>query len=306
VALDKLSGKVVGAGERLVDTYLGSNQGAAWSPDGKSIAYLSHRNQPMDQRPDTLVVRSLDTGKEKLTPATFTALAKPMWFPDSLNILVGGRNSEGLASFYKADLKTGEFSEVINTRTVTIPVMQLPALSPDGKIVYTAPIGPNEKPGILGTFDLSTSRRTDINTPAMPGDSIIAIASSTITGKIAFLTIHNQPGGTGTPWHLYVANRDGSDARDLVPGLAPPFAYNLAWAPDERFIYFIRPSGQDSPQLWRVATSGGTPEYTGFSAKNLGGIDISRDGTWLLYSAGETPRTEYWALDNLLSTKAAR
>lgn len=298
VQIDPASGKVRGNPVRLVDTYVGANRNPAWSPDGKSIAYLSRRSGSIDNTsPGTLVIQSLETGQEKTIPTAFTYGGQPMWFPDGQSILEGSRNSQNHTSFYKVDLKTGGVRELINMGTAAPPAM---ALSPDAKTVFAAPL--DQKPGIVAAFDLATGHRTNIYAAANP---IFSIAASPDGSKVAFVAEKRAGSGQRGPSHLYVTNPDGSNPRDL-------FAVHhqdanvtaIAWAPDSRSLYFVR---SDDPSigrpheshLWRISANGETQEDTGFSDRNIGFIDFSRDGTRLAYGRGELAQAEYWSLDNL-------
>jgi len=299
VALDKVSGKLSGNAERLIDTYVGSNLAQASSADGKSVAYWSYRNGGA-----ALVVRSLDSLKEVVIPATFGSFGKPMWLPDGKSILVGARNSQGTTCFYKADLKNAEFSEVVNTRSITAPWIPS-TLSADGKAVYVAPLGAKVS---VASFDLSDGKRTDVYTGA---DGIISLGVSPGGTKLAFIEERRGPTvGPEQLSHLYIANPDGSDAHDLFAGHVKIFVTALAWAADGRSLYFVRSDNLNpshESQLWRIPASGGDPQYTGFSAKNITAIEVTHDGERLVFSAGEPAKTEYWALDNLLlPARAAR
>ena len=64
---------------------------------------------------------------------------------------------------------------------------------------------------------------------------------------------------TGDP--LFVADRDGANAQQLVVGLPETHQHFPSWSPDGRWIYFVRfTRNQSESDLWRIAATGGEPE----------------------------------------------
>ncbi len=296
VEIDPANGAVRGNPVRVVDTYVGANRHPAWSPDGKSVAYISRRSGSIDNTaPGTLVIRSLETGQEKTIATTFTYGHRPMWFPDGQSILQAARGNQNTTCFYKVDLKTGEVRQLLNIGSGAPPNT---ALSPDGKTVYAELIDSKTKTTGLVAFDLATGDRRNIYS----GAAIMrGVAASPDGGMVAFIA---ETGiGKNVESHLYTARPDGSDLHDLFT-VDPPDALptTLAWSPNSHTIYFVRgdPSigRPHESQMWRISANGGTSQSI-FSARNIGYLDISRDGTRLVYGGGELAQTEYWALDNL-------
>jgi Tol biopolymer transport system component len=206
------------------------------------------------------------------------------------------RNNPNHKSFYKLDLKTGEIREVVDMNNPQSQSMST-ALSPDGKTAYAWP-----ELGILAAFDLTTGKRQNIySTP----DATLGLALSPDGRQVAFTHWGSSPGNLRGA-NLYVINVDENGARDLLAGQSLKGSVGeIAWSVDNRWLYFVRSEGGNSlldplAEVWRVSANGGTPEYTGLSATGIWTIDMSRDGTRLIYGAGFPPgRFELWALDNL-------
>ena len=96
--LDSQAGKIHGDAVRLLDTFLGWNWNPAASPDGKSLAYLSRRNGTPNYWAN-LVVRSLETGAERVIPTLFRAAGAggtPVWLPDGQSIIQPARNARAI------------------------------------------------------------------------------------------------------------------------------------------------------------------------------------------------------------------
>src|SRR2546427_326956 len=87
------------AGARVVETFMGMS--AAWSPDGQSIAFVRPSVRGYD-----LIVRSLNTGEERLYPhaATGVPVVSPRWLPDGTGFVVTLSGP-----FYLVDVKTRAF-----------------------------------------------------------------------------------------------------------------------------------------------------------------------------------------------------
>ena len=296
--LDAATGKMSGAPIRLVDTYVGSNSNPSWSPDGKSIAFFSQRT-PTDRTsspPATLVIRSVEGGQERTIATTFTYPSRPIWAVDGQSVVVMGRNSQNHSSFYKVDVKTADVRELVN---IGSGAARPAAARPDGKTVYAAPL--DKKRGIVAAIDLTTGSRMDIFAAA---DPIFGLTASPDGRRIA-VVVEPRGGRPRGPSHLYVANPDGSDARDLFAA-SPQNEYITAvtFSPDSRWIYFVhsesaRVGDSHESKIWRIPAGGGPAEFTGISSHNIGEIDLAPDGTELIYGAGEQVRSELWALDNL-------
>jgi Tol biopolymer transport system component len=290
--LDPQQGTLRGTRTRLVDTFVGSNLNPSASPDGKSVAYLSQRTQGLSGNWAHLVIRSLETGAERVIPTIFRGGGKPLWLPDGQSLIEVGRNGQNHTALYKVDLTSGEVVPLIDTGA-SLP--QSAALSPDGRTAYVGSLS-RDVPSRhhLAAYDLASGRRTDVRhagtsrgIAASPdGRSVAFIASEDITPPFRA--------------YIYVADADGGNVRtvltaDRVDG--SPATMNLAWSADSRFIYFLR---RNKGSLWRVAAAGGSPSLVGeLSTDVVGTIDISADGKRVFYGAGGPPTIEVWAIENL-------
>ncbi len=296
--LDPTQGILRGGRTRLVDTFVGSNMNASASPDGKLLAYLSQRTQGASANKPDFVIRSLDTGAERVIPSFFQYGGKPIWFPDGQGLIVPGRNSQNYTTVYKVDLKRGEVVPLIETG---VTGRQNAAISADGRTVY---FNQEDALGInhVVAHHLASGRRTFVS---HAGNSR-ALAASPDGRSIAFVAAHNliRPFRTD----LHVADADGGNVRTVLTTSTPselPTAVPaaVAWSADSRFIYFVR---QGTGSLWRVAAAGGSPTLVGeLSTDVVGTIDISPDGRRVIYGAGGPPTIEVWALENLRTQAVA-
>ena len=97
---------------------------------------------------------------------------------------------------------------------------------------------------------------------------------------------------------LRVVNVDGTDDRRLVESdfSEAPFASSgaVAWAPDSRWLAFVKSDARGFSNVWVTSLDGGAPRQVSFgSDANVGDVLWSPDGTYLLYRSAmrtETPR----------------
>ncbi len=290
--LDPQQAALRGSRTRLVDTFVGSNMNPSVSPDSKSMAYLSGRQGSRGW--NQLVIRSLETGAERVIPTVFRWGGKPVWLPDGQGLIVAWRNAKNHTTLYKVDLKSGEVVTLIETGATA---QQSAALSADGRTVY---FGQGNAQFIrhVVAHDLASGRRTDVS----HGGSSRAMAASPDGRSIAFVATQTITRPFGAD--LFVADADGRNVRSVLTATtAAEFPAAVAWSADSRFIYFVR---QGRGSLWRVASTGGTPTLVGeLSPDAVGTIDISADGRRVIYGAGGPPTIEVWALENLLPKATA-
>jgi Tol biopolymer transport system component len=289
--LDSQAGKIHGDAVRLLDTFLGWNWNPAASPDGKSLAYLSRRNGTLNYWAN-LVVRSLETGAERVIPTLFRAAGAggtPVWLPDGQSIIQPARNTQGHTILYKVDLKSGEIATAINTASQT-PVTA--AISPDGRTVYALASGAEHV--LVAAYDLASGRRTDVS----HAGNAKSVAASPDGRSIAFVAWESAR------WHIYAADTDGRNVHAIVTTERPDerpsgLAGGLSWSPDSRFVFFLQ---QDQGSLWRVAAIGGAAALVGELTKDpVRTIDVTRDGRRVIFSTDRKgDSVEVWALDNVL------
>lgn len=85
---------------------------------------------------------------------------------------------------------------------------------------------------------------------------------------------------------LWIASVDGSSAHPVDQG--GPVDGQPRWSPDGRTIYFLS-SRSGSSQVWRVPVEGGPAEQVTRLPLDLGALELSPDGRWLLVSMAVFP-----------------
>lgn len=90
---------------------------------------------------------------------------------------------------------------------------------------------------------------------AFLGDRVVNLAWSPDAARLAY---HTRDAGDP----LFVADREGADARQIFVSADPGIHNHFpVWSPDGRWIYFVSGNpGTGEMDLWRIASSGSTPE----------------------------------------------
>ena len=219
-----------GSGERQLTRDSVDLEDPAWSPDGKSLAYVR-----LDGAKNSLHVMNIDgTGDRRLSPPTQSPI-HPAWMPDGQSILYCTNDDldpprKNNAEIYRVDVANGRVTTVISGGVNTYPVP-----SPDGrKIVFRKMVDTNSEVFVADIDGKNLKNLTDH--PAFEGWP----AWSPDGRQIAFAANRNSA------YQIFVMNADGSGVKLVANtegrGTAPK------WSPDGKTLYF--------PVCWRTGQRG--------------------------------------------------
>jgi Tol biopolymer transport system component len=173
-----------------------SNSAHTWSPDGRSLAYVSTSNQ--------IFLHNLDSQtRSPLTGDQFRSAADPAWSPDGAQIAFSGSES-GRTNIYLISVDGKDLIRLTDHPGVD----QSPAWSPDGsKIIFSSTrdgdhikdiyvIVPNEGTEEEGNIplQLTDDDTLDINPDWSPDGQYIVYAAHTLGAAHATLFIIDQEG----------------------------------------------------------------------------------------------------------------
>lgn len=274
----------------VTERFMNSNFGTSLSPDGRYLAYYSHR--PAGPRSDhVLVIRTLETDQERdvplMLPVRSTFFYGPMWFPDGRSALVTFMEPQKpYLTFYHVDLTTGEAERLHHRRN---PIQGF-RLSPDGKAIYYSDLT------TLTRFDIATRTETVLR----KGGVINTLAVSPDSKQLAYLL------SAGAEASLVVMPATGGEERKVFRVSDWRRRYNgLTWSPDQRLLLFARGESGTGPPwpsaLWQVQVTEGEPQPLGVSMKaGIHFLQAHPGGRQLFFSTDEDAVREVWALDNFL------
>ncbi|PYR90492.1 MAG: S9 family peptidase [Acidobacteria bacterium] len=264
------------------------------SPDGKQVMF-------------TRTTTALDSGRRNAdiwsVPADGSAPSKeliggdktensPRFTPDGRHIAFIS-NRDGAAQVYLADAGGGGVKQVTKVSGGVQPPL---VMSPDGKrVAFVSDVYPQCK-------DEECNRRTR---EALEKDPV----------KVRLLTglpfRHWDEWRTNIRHHVFVADLDTGEARDVTPGDydSPPHFYEdggIVFAPDSRTIAFVsNRDGRDREMMstnrdvWLVPVMGGEPKKITANPAADNQPVFSPDGTLLAVSAQRRPgfESDRWYID---------
>ena len=274
-----------------VQTYVGSNLIPDWSPDGKSLAYLSRRGLPSEGR-FVIGIRSLLTGEVRELPL---ALRRPdlgggiRWAADGRTLLATGQDFKGRTGIFRIDAQSGQLSAII---TQDRGGLYSPMESPDGKsLFYQIAHGPE---GSIMKRDLASSSEAELIRRTGLGADKLSPDGRYIASRAA------DPGTKSNI--LLLVPAAGGEAKELMRRLQPQIPAVYTWAPDSKSLLARIISSEEKNEVWRVALDGSpATKLTGTVETNVRPTRFAPDGKTIAFQVNEPPKpTELWVTENFL------
>jgi Tol biopolymer transport system component len=276
---------------------------AAWSSDGKQLAYISQSPHQGSAAGGMLSIQTLKTGQVRDIPLQLMLqyANNPTWLPDDRAVLVWGPDLRGRRGFYRVDLSTGTMERTTpGVGRDTPEPGRFGAISPDGKkLFYWVGVGQRIRQTIR-MQDLETGEDREVYpNPAAtfalsPDGGSLAVVSAIGPASRRSLGVHVVPVSGGEP--RVITAQD-----DPAYGLGP-----VAWSQDGKHVLFVRHPplqglvpGSAANELWRVPVGGGAPQKLAITLPAISRVSVNPDGRRLAISAGSA-EFEVWLIENLL------
>ena len=292
-SLDPKTGDIVGLPKKEPLPYEGRNMMPEWSPDGKSLAYVSDRP---GKRAWVLCIYSAETGKvREFYPDKKYGF--PRWAPDGrfLYIMTSSQETQGI---YRMDVQSGEVTSFLAAGEEG-PVHSL-QVSPDRAwIVYARDSRPE---GRIMRRDARTGQEKEIDrTPSYlgrlrfsPDGKRLATVMKT-DEKTRVLKVMDFP--DGSPKVIRKFNMNGN--WDIA----------VAWSPDGRFIYYYdyaRPNEPGKPGEWhlhRTSAEDGVTKDLGLGMRYFRQLSVHPDGSRITFASPPPKRepAQMWVMENFLA-----
>ncbi len=254
------------------------DMGAAWSPDGRNLAFIAHRGSNLLTN-RFIAIRSIDTGEGRdLVPGDLIATSVK-WFPDGNSFLVN--------LVYTVDAKTGNVRKFLDA--------------------YQSEWMPDRKSVMYETRDRTgrANARLFIRELESGTDREVPVVAQT-DARPLFINFALSPDGQhlafipGYSPHMTVSVMppNGGPSRQLLSG---DRLLIIGWTPDSRRIVYSKGEVVTGEEVWSVPLEGGEPvrlqlQLNGDRTK---GFSIHPDGRRILYTGSRQER-EVWTLENLI------
>lgn len=277
---------------------VGVNYYPRWSPDGKTLSYLSNPRTGPDARSDlALSIRTADTGEAREIKTNLQSIARPTWAPDGKSIFVVGSDGKTFLALYGIDVQTGQATFFIDSE----PGANIKFIAPahDGKCVYYTYFEFAKKRCRIMGIDLANKETRELYRQEAPPD--IGGLSVSPDGK-------NLVFGTLDPDAVYVLKAiplPGGPPREIIKLKAAEagVSTHYFWSLDGKCILsFMNASkGKDKKsELWSVPFGGGEPQSLGLTFNmNPTSVSLHPDGRRLAFAFSE-PSSEVWVMENFL------
>lgn len=299
------------------------DEGPAWSPDGKTIAYVSNRDTAAKQ----VWLYDVGSGQSRRLTNLEGGAGSVKWAPDgSAVLLVSDIYPEcGVDPACIKDKANAEGAAPTKARVITSLLYRhwTAWQSPTHAHILYFPLsgsGPRDlTPGAFDAppfslgggdeFDVSPdgrelvyARNTDPH-PELSTNSdlfLVPVAggeAKRITsrrgadtspkyspdGRWIAWRSQSRAGYESDLWELWLYDRATGKTTRLMPQF-DNWVESYTWAPDSKSMYFVAPEKAHGT-IYRVAITSRTPERLGFGAGSADALTVSRDGKSIFYSA---------------------
>jgi Tol biopolymer transport system component len=278
--------KVASAPRLATEHFSGSTRQAAWSPDGRRLAYLVDRG---DRRPaETRVrIRDMETGAERTLADVNGSVGSLSWSPDGTSVAMTVKSARSPSVCQIVDVDSGKIVREITT-TQNGQEIWFFIWPPGGSVVYYV-TGGGSRNTLLLRRDLRAGDETPIytGTPGVPHDFAVSPDGEHVA------VVQGR--------RIMLIAATGGEPRQLVAE-APGFraSQTLAWSPDGRYVYFGRRlEVEGAVRLYRVAVTGGAPEDLNLEIGEE--LRFRTDGRQLAFTRSKgDARGEIWVMENVL------
>ena len=263
---------------------VGANRAPAWSPDGKSLAYLSTRNQGLGT---AIMIRALETGKEREIPVNADRINRLAWFPDGTALAFIGLDTTG-TSIFRLDVQSGALSTLVPSGPE--PFFLQVHVVPDGRALIYSVLNRKAQTRAIVTRDLQTGAEKTVSTSLSP----LGLAPSPDGRQLAVFDNDEKTRRQA----ILVMPLAGGESREVRRFETRFITGRPSWSPDGKFILFpARP--EDKAEIMCASVDGGEPRKLGISMVGLGDVSVHPDGMRVAFGAGQS-KSEVWVIANFL------
>ena len=304
--MDVFTQPLDGAGtraKRIPSRLSGSNSGPAWSPEGRALAYVSHRTDGTTALP--VVVIHPESGNDREIPLLPSALKRvapvPLrWSPDGDELLVRGADLAGNDGVFILGLDDGHLSPGVLVSEAHASDVSRARWWTDGRsIAYVSPKGIIVRERGSGIERLVFDPRAE-HPP-------LRLASFELSPDGRSLAIAGVIENSDPPTRELLVKAIGGTAFQVARATAPDQLFLQDWMPSGRELLITRRNMRLSGPhaLWRVSLDGVARDtgirIPGFTQVNT--IQVDPSGQRIAYTADQ-PNWDLWVMEHFLPENA--
>jgi beta-lactamase regulating signal transducer with metallopeptidase domain/Tol biopolymer transport system component len=309
--LDPKTGQVVTIPQEPMPHFGRECHSSAYSPDGRSLAYVSDRGERGRDGRFVLCIRSLDSGREKeISPDyDFTGLK---WSPDGRTLLArafDGNDRNGRSLLATIDVETGDVRVIKKCELPRLVDQAITGFdwSKNGRAIFYVQNTNSKKLSQLLVRDLESGSEKELYRAETWAERFDISRSP--DGQ--WLALMNYRGREDKRRTVRIVSADGEDMRVLTTF---DDTYNApawtTWTPDGKYVLFPKhdPKEEAKAQLWRVPVQGGEPEKLDIEMYGFYFLTLDPGGTRLAFSSygPSWKEPELWMMENFLPESAVR
>ena len=303
-SVDLTTGRQTAPTVRLIQRSTGDTSQPNWSPDGKSLAYVSDRGEK-----DTVAVLSADTGDIREIPVPGLAyFAGLSWAPDGRAFVARGADLKGRNGVFRIDPRSGEVVPIFFNPprpSSEYPTAEGFFWSRDGKrMYYHGNLGSiYERDLVSGHERVLVSAPTPTDGTLTPDGKLGPISLSPDGRWIASGRLDRSTKSTT----VVLIPVDGGTPRELLRVSLPESVLgngSMSWTPDGLGLLVKKGTSAD-PQLWFVPMSGASPRQIDLQLTEFGTVRMHPDGKQIAFDSRRFS-SEVWVLENFLPALNAK
>jgi Tol biopolymer transport system component len=302
--IDSETCEILSKAKKASEYFVGSAMYPNWSPDGKYLAYISYPEYEQGAlNPKSVIfIRSIDKGKEREIYIELRNIRGTCWSPDGRFILTVGSEKEGREGFYQIDVKTGNFTSILQFNKGDI--VGAPVWSQDGKKIFCIYKYPDQKIARIMMFNLASKEKMEIHRdnfqrlfmdgrPFFPQD--LALSPD---GQFLAFNVRERETLESI---LKIIPISGGEAREVVRWEKRKIITTADWTPDGKELLFAESKFQRGYKFnfWKISVEGGEPQKLGLQMDRVYILRINPDGQRIAFRAGQRIK-EIYAMDNFL------
>ena len=248
-------------------------QRPAWSPDGKTIAFVINGTDPQGYYMNIVEVSVADKVERKISSDRWRNITSISWLADHSGLIASARDRASLAGspnqIWHIGYPDGKARRVTNDLNYYTDL----SMAADAPMIVASVMNKTSNIWIVPETDVS--KATVVTASNFSGNEGVSWAPD---GRIVFTSTERENRD------IWISNSDGSNAKQLT--FDPGADLYPSVTPDGRYIVFESNRG-NRWGIWRMNIDGSNPVALVENAGESGAPISTSDSRWVIYGAEE-------------------